>query len=81
MIDQNQLREAFLALAEQVSEPYSLVGVTFGGPGGRGAWVASLHRTDDDSWCEGWGDTPIEALADLRNHMRQEHPEVFGEIS
>jgi hypothetical protein len=81
VIDQKQLREAFLALAGQVPEPYNLVGVTYGGPGGRGEWVASLHRVDDDTWCEGWGDSPIDALVDLRSHMRQEHPEVFGEIS
>ena len=29
---------------------------------------------------EGWGDTPFEALDDLRRHMREEHPEEFSEI-
>ena len=81
MIDQAQLREAFVALSAQVPEPYELVGVTFQERDGRGTWVASVHRTDDDTWCEGWADTPTDALDDLRRHLRQEHPETFGEIS
>ena len=81
MIDPVQLRDAFAALSSRIPQPYDLVGVTFNGRDGRGEWVASLHKVDDDTWCEGWGDTPTEALDDLRRHMRQEHPEVFSEIS
>lgn len=81
MIDQAQLRKAFVTLSAQVSEPYQLVGVTFQERDGRGSWVATVHRVDDDTWCEGWGDLPTDALDDLRRHLRQEHPETFGEIS
>ena len=81
MIDQAQLRKAFVTLSAQVSEPYQLVGVTFQERDGRGSWVATVHRVDDDTWCEGWGDRPTDALDDLRRHLRQEHPETFGEIS
>ena len=82
MIDQNELREAFLALAAEVPEPYELAGVTFHGPEGHREWVAFLSSNDVEKpmGCEGWGATPIEALNDLRRHMREEHPEEFGEI-
>ena len=83
MIDQGELREAFLALlAAEVTEPYELTGVTFHGPGGHREWVAFLTSNDDEKpmGCEGWGATPVEALNDLRRHMRDEHPDEFSDI-
>ena len=82
MIDQDQLREAFLALAAEVPEPYELVGVTFHGPAAQDEWVAFLSSNNPEKpmGCEGWGATPIEALNDLRRHIREEHPEEFSKI-
>lgn len=82
MIDPAELRAAFLALSGQVPKPYELVGVTYHGPDGDRDWVAFVRSNDDarPMSCEGWGGTPIEALEDLRLHMRTEHPNEFGAI-
>jgi hypothetical protein len=63
-------------------EPFELGRVTFHGPEGDREWVAFLLTNDDEKpiGCEGWGATPVEALDDLRQHMRDEHPEEFGGI-
>ncbi len=76
VIDQDELRQAFLSLAAEIAEPYELAGVTFHGPQAHREWVAFLSSNDADEPgdCEGWGDTPLEALDDLRRHMRGEHP-------
>jgi hypothetical protein len=83
VIDQDELRQAFQALSAQVPEPYELAGVTFHGPEAHREWVAFLYSRDEEKpmGCEGWGATPIEALDDLRRHMREEHPEEFGAIT
>jgi hypothetical protein len=81
MIDQDELRQAFLALAVEVPEPHELAGVTFHGFASPLPWVAFLSAENDAALaCEGWGATPFDALAALRRHMREEHPEEFGAI-
>jgi len=83
VIDQEELRDAFLALAVEVPEPHELGGVTFHGLSSPLPWVAFLGGDPDNEAvlsCEGWGATPFDALQALRNHMRQEHPEEFGAL-
>jgi hypothetical protein len=82
VIDQDELRAAFLALAGAVPEPYHLAGVTFHRPEAQREWVAFLSSNDPENpvGCEGWGAAPLEALSDLRRHMREEHPEEFSQI-
>jgi hypothetical protein len=83
VIDHEELRRAFVELASEIQQPYELAGVTFHGPEAHREWVAFLTSNDPDKpmGCEGWGATPIEALQDLRRHMRTEHPEEFGEVA
>ena len=83
VIDQDELRQAFLALAVEVPEPHELAGVTFHGFASALPWVAFLNGdtgNDDALACEAWGGTPFEALQALRRHMREEHPDEFGAI-
>lgn len=82
MIDPAELRTAFLALSAEMPEPFELVGVTFYGPEGHRDWEAVSRSGDEENpmTCEGWGDTPYEALKELRTHLRSEHPDEFGAI-
>jgi hypothetical protein len=74
MIDQDQLRAAFEAAAVQMPDGFELAGVTFHGPSGHREWVAFAQRDGEPSaGCEGWGNTPFEALTDLMRHVRAEH--------
>jgi hypothetical protein len=83
MIDPEKLRESFLRLAVEVPEPYELAGVTFHGFSSPMPWVAFLAdnpEADAPLACEAWGASPFDALNALRSHMREEHPEEFGQI-
>jgi hypothetical protein len=83
VIDQDELRQAFLGLAIEVPAPYELAGVSFHGFSSPLSWVAFLADNPEIETplaCEGWGATPFEALQALRSHMREEHPEQFGAI-
>jgi hypothetical protein len=83
VIDQDQLCQAWASLDIQIPEPFYLGGVSFRCIEGHREWVAFLASMDEERpmGCEGDGDTPTEALDDLRRHMRQEHPVEFGGIS
>ena len=68
VIDHDELRAAFQATAAEMPGGLELIGVTFQ-PGADHDWVAfAQSHADPDVGCEGWGDTPIAALADLLSH-------------
>jgi hypothetical protein len=73
VIDQNELRAAFEATASEMPDDLELMGVTFHGSAGHREWVAFAGENGDPSAsCEGWGDSPFEALTDLARHVAQE---------
>ncbi len=73
VIDQEALRARYQATAAKMPDGFTLVGVTFHGPDGHRDWVAFAQRGGVPSaGCEGWGDTPFKALADLLRHVREE---------
>lgn len=73
VIDQGELREAFMALASQVPEPYELAGVTYHGPEAGCEWIAFLldKAAGTTGGPEGCGATPLAALADLHSHLSE----------
>jgi hypothetical protein len=74
VIDQDELRAAFQAAASEMPDGLELIGVTFHGPEGHREWVAFAGENGDPSaGCEGWGDTPFEALIDLLRHIREDN--------
>lgn len=73
MIDPEELRAAFQTTASQMPDGLELIGVTFHGPEGQREWVAFAGEDGDPSvGCEGWGDTPLEALIELQRHIRED---------
>lgn len=73
MIDQNELRSAFQAAAAEMPDDLELIGVTYHGPEADQGWVAVAGENGDPSvGCEGWGDSPLEALNALVRHVRDE---------
>jgi len=73
VIDQDKLGEQFEATAAKMPSHLELAGVTFHPKTTEREWVAfATSRDDPDAGCEGWGGTPLEALADLARHVREE---------
>ena len=75
MTDPNELRSAFQAAAAagEMPDDLELLGVTDRGPEAHQEGVAIAGENGDPNVsCEGWGPTPLEALADLVRHVREE---------
>jgi hypothetical protein len=72
VIDQNELRSAFQAAAGEMPDDLELLGVTYHGEAHQ-EWVAIAGENGDPNVsCEGWGDSPIDALKDLVRHVRED---------
>jgi hypothetical protein len=74
VIDQEELAAAFAATADEMPKKFRLTGVTFHGPTAHREWVAvAMREGHATAECEGWGDTPFEALDELLRHVREGH--------
>jgi hypothetical protein len=70
-IDPVELDNAFTALEAEIPEPWELNGVVYHGPNHPCPWIAFLwnNKTGETGGPEGCGETPLEALADLRARL------------
>jgi hypothetical protein len=74
VIDQEELRAAFAATADEMPKKFQLTGLTFHGPTAHREWVAlAMREGHATAECEAWGDSPFEALDELLRHVREEH--------
>lgn len=73
VINQKELHQAFQDLAAVIPDPFELAGVTYHGPDAHRDWVAFVlnRETGVASGPEGWGNTPLEALDDLRSRLSE----------
>lgn len=78
MWSDEQLAEAFRAVASEVPHPWELAGVTYHGESAASEWVAFLYNTETGATGgpEGWGSSPLVALDDLRSKLGEVRSET-----